>query len=260
MRRICLWPGVWQKKWIDAAMGMHFSADLELGRLLALDVRGKVETLEEFLEHVRERYDLAGIAYHSPAVSTSSSSRPLGFEGGLTTTSPMRDFGETIFRLARRTTVALDWSDLPRPAWNARRILDKVRDEGTVRQGLTIPLHGPSPTDFALFSVTSSESDEEWRRRSNALLKEMYPIAHYVHQCARNLDAREEPAEPTPLGSREVEMLQWLADGCGPEAIARETRSSTTVVDACLESARYKLGALTLTHALVKALRAGLIH
>jgi DNA-binding CsgD family transcriptional regulator len=55
-------------------------------------------------------------------------------------------------------------------------------------------------------------------------------------------------------------MLQWLADGCGPEAIARETRSSTTVVDACLESARYKLGALTLTHALVKALRAGLIH
>jgi LuxR family quorum-sensing system transcriptional regulator SinR len=241
-------------------MGMHFSADLELGRLLALDVKGKVETLEEFLEHIRERYDLTGVAYHCPSVSRSSSSRLLGFEEESTSVSPLQELNEAILRLAKRTTLALDWSNLPLRAWNSRRTLDKLRDGGTVRHGLTIPLHGPSTADFALFSVTSAERDEIWQRRNSALLKDLFPIAHFVHQCSLNMETMCEPAEPPLLGSREIEMLQWLADGCSPEAIARETRSSTTVVDACLESARYKLGALTLTHALVKALRAGFIH
>jgi DNA-binding CsgD family transcriptional regulator len=241
-------------------MGMHFSADLELGRLLALDVNGKVETLEEFLEHIRERYELTGVVYHCPAVSRSSSSRLLGFEEGSTSVSPLQELSETILRLARRTTVALDWSNLPRSALNVRRTLDRVRDRGVVRQCLTIPLHGPRKEDFAVFSVISSESDNAWYMRNIALMKDLFPIAHFVHQCSLNMETMREPAEPPLLGLREIEMLQWLADGCSPEAIARETRSSTTIVEACLESARYKLGALTLTHALVKALRAGFIH
>lgn len=59
---------------------------------------------------------------------------------------------------------------------------------------------------------------------------------------------------------REIEALEWAAEGKSVEDAALLMRISAITVRAHLESARHKLNALNRVHAITKTIRAGKIH
>jgi DNA-binding CsgD family transcriptional regulator len=62
-----------------------------------------------------------------------------------------------------------------------------------------------------------------------------------------------------PLTMRECEVLAWTAAGFGEKAIARELRCEPGTVKSHLRQIRRQLNARTSTHAVVIAIRRGLI-
>ncbi|WOJ91629.1 LuxR C-terminal-related transcriptional regulator (plasmid) [Methylocapsa polymorpha] len=126
-------------------------------------------------------------------------------------------------------------------------------------QGLTIPIRGPINGVWALLLVTSTETEVEWAARLPERMRDLVHIAYYVHQRAFEPHARESPVDLDAITKRESEALEWTAEGKTVEDIAILMRISPETVKAHLDSARYKLGALTRVHAVAKAIRAGLV-
>lgn len=69
--------------------------------------------------------------------------------------------------------------------------------------------------------------------------------------------ARRKRSRLGGLTRREIEALQWAAEGASVEEIGVAMGIASETVKAHLDSARYKLQALNRTHAIAKALRAG---
>jgi DNA-binding CsgD family transcriptional regulator len=122
---------------------------------------------------------------------------------------------------------------------------------------LAIPVRGPVNGLWALFSVTSFDSDAQWEARRHELMRDMVHVAHFVHQKAYDMHGAVEEIALGSLTRREIEALQWAAEGASVEEIAAAMRIASETVKAHLDSARYKLQALNRTHAIAKALRAG---
>jgi DNA-binding CsgD family transcriptional regulator len=114
-----------------------------------------------------------------------------------------------------------------------------------------------------MFSVRADESDRVWEARCRAVKRDVIGIAHFVHQHVCDTYAQEaiaeEPNARECLTRYEIEVLRWAADGRWTDEIAGMMRISVPAAKAHLDSARFKLQALNRNHAIVKALRAGLI-
>ena len=154
----------------------------------------------------------------------------------------------------------VDWARLPRVDKKVQRLFGEAKEAGVGQQGLTIPVRGPANGLWALFSVTSNESDPAWSGRRYELMRDLVHVAHYVHHRAYNLHVEEVQVDLNAITKREIEALKWSAEGKNVEDIAILMRISAETVKAHLDSARYKLQALNRVHAVTKALRAGLIH
>lgn len=101
-----------------------------------------------------------------------------------------------------------------------QRLFDDARDGGVGVQGLTIPVRGPDNALWALFNVTSYDSDTEWAARRHGLVRDMAHVPHFVHQRAYDIHGVAEEIELDTLTKREIEALQWAAEGATLEEIA----------------------------------------
>jgi DNA-binding CsgD family transcriptional regulator len=90
-------------------------------------------------------------------------------------------------------------------------------------------------------------------------MRDLVHVAHYVHQRAYELHAEDAPIDLNTITKRELETLEWSAEGKSIADIAILMRISSETVKAHLDSARFKLQALNRVHAVSKAIRAGLI-
>jgi DNA-binding CsgD family transcriptional regulator len=140
-----------------------------------------------------------------------------------------------------------------------QRLFSEASAAGVGRQGLTIPVRGPTNGLWALFTVTSDESDADWSSRRHELMRDLVHVAHYVHQRAYELHAEDAPIDLNAITKREIEALEWSAEGKSISDIAILMRISSETVKAHLDSARFKLQALNRVHAVSKAIRGGLI-
>jgi DNA-binding CsgD family transcriptional regulator len=148
---------------------------------------------------------------------------------------------------------ALDWS---REA--ARRFMREAVEAGVGNQGWSIPLWGPNG-EFAMFTVNHRCGDEEWAETTRARAKEFLLIAHLVHQQAKRIINRE-VADPTrDLSPREREALTMLSAGMNRAEVADRLHISENTLRAYIDSARHKLGAMNVTHAVALALSHGII-
>ena len=91
------------------------------------------------------------------------------------------------------------------------------------------------------------------------LLKDLVHVAHYVHQRAYQLHVEDAPVDLNAVTKREIEALEWSAEGKTLGDIAILMRISAETVKSHLDSARFKLQAINRVHAVSKALRSGLI-
>jgi DNA-binding CsgD family transcriptional regulator len=163
--------------------------------------------------------------------------------------------------IGARSSLPVDIATLPLTSKKARRLFEEVEDAGIGKQGLAIPLRGPTNGLWALMVAMSDDRAPEWELRREELSRELLFVAHQVHHYAFTLYG--EPSREIGiniLGVRETEALQRSADGATLEEIASAMRVTSGTVKGYLANVRVKLHADNPSHAIAIALRAGLIH
>ncbi len=238
--------------------------DIDLRLILNLETDLTSQTIDGFIHSIRERYSLTNSLYVCPSLPAPESSDPFVLtsysENWVNHYRAERYVSiDPVYQVGARSLAPVDWSRLPRTNKKVRRLFDESRDAGVGRQGLTIPVRGPTSGAWGLFTVTSDETDAGWSARRHDLIRDLVHIAHYVHQRAYEMHVNDEPIDLNAITKREIEALEWAAEGHTIEDIARHMRIASATAKGHLDSARYKLQALNKVHAVTKAIRAGLI-
>lgn len=238
--------------------------DVDIRTMLQLEADLTDQSLDGFIGFIRERYGLAHVAYLCPSFPHHSVSEPfvtLTYSETWVDHYKKESYGliDPVHNIGARSVLPLDWSKLPRVEKKVQRMFGEAREAGVGQQGLTIPVRGPTNGFWALFSVTSHDSDVEWSGRRFDLIKDLVHVAHYVHQRAFQLHVEDVPVDLNIITKREIEALEWSAEGKTLGDIAILMRISAETVKSHLDSARFKLQAINRVHAVTKAIRAGLI-
>jgi DNA-binding CsgD family transcriptional regulator len=238
--------------------------DISVRMLLELDTDLTDQTLDGFIAQIRRHFGLAHSAYFCASFPGRSLAAPF-FTGTYSRSWTDHYMAQRyvsidpVINIGARTAHPVDWAHLPRDDDKVRRLFGEAVEAGVGRNGLTFPIRGPRHGHWALFIATSSESDAEWALRRRDLLKGLMLIANYVHQRAYDLHGQEAPVDLDAITKREIEALEWIAEGKNIEDTAMMMRISTAAVMAHLDSARHKLHAVNRVHAITKAIREGLI-
>jgi LuxR family quorum-sensing system transcriptional regulator SinR len=245
--------------------GMPSLDDIDPKRILFLEANLTPNSFDELVEFIRHHYSLVSISYMCSAFQGRHPSDPfLSLTYGDAAADPeWRKGADPVQKLGARSVDPLDWATLRGVEKKVRRLFNDAPEVGARVQGLTVPVRGPTPEISALFSVTTHDTDAEWTARRYDLMRDMVQVAHFVHQKAYELHISGNAIDSSTVDlesftPREIEALQWAAEGLQPEDIGFAMRISVETVKAYLESARYKLKALNRTHAVSKAIRAGL--
>lgn len=159
----------------------------------------------------------------------------------------------------KKSVLPVDWNVLDKSAKTVLRFFGEANEFGVGRQGLSIPVRGPRG-DRAIFVVTSNETRANWEKSKRALMRDLVLVAQYVHQQAmteagvyRSVDIE------VKLAPRELECLRWAAAGKTVQDIAVILSISERVTRGYLDTARHKLNALNIAHAVGRAISFGLI-
>jgi LuxR family transcriptional regulator, quorum-sensing system regulator CinR len=152
-------------------------------------------------------------------------------------------------------TLPFDWSELKIQTAAEGAFLADAFAHGVGPRGLSIPVqskHGHR----ALFSISSSQSEEEWMDFVRTTQSTLIQIANRVHRRVIG----EVFGEDRPhLSMRELECLRWIARGKDTSEIAVILNISPHTARYYLKSARYKLDSVTSAQAVSKAVKLGLL-
>lgn len=121
-----------------------------------------------------------------------------------------------------------------------------------------MPIWGPSG-EFALFSVNHQADDATWAEFTRRKAKDILLTAHLVHQQTTRILNEEVDPPTADLSPREREALAQLSVGSSRASVADSLNISENTLRAYIDSARHKLGAANVTHAVALALAKGII-
>jgi DNA-binding CsgD family transcriptional regulator len=152
----------------------------------------------------------------------------------------------------------MDWKTLDWSSPQAREFMREAQAAGVGNQGWTVPIWGPRG-EFAFLAVNHRASDAEWAEFIRAKAKDILLVSHLVHQQVMRIVRDEVDPPNTDLSPREREALAQLSLGQSRAAVADALHISENTLRAYIDSARHKLGAANVTHAVALALARGLI-
>jgi DNA-binding CsgD family transcriptional regulator len=152
----------------------------------------------------------------------------------------------------------MDWKTLDWSSPQARQMMREALDAGLGNQGWSVPIWGPSG-EFAMFSINHLATDEDWAALIRRAAKDILLVSHLVHQQAKRILDNEPDAPVTELSPREREVLARLSLGESRARVADALHISENTLRAYVDSARHKLGAMNVTHAVALATARGLI-
>jgi LuxR family transcriptional regulator, quorum-sensing system regulator SinR len=153
----------------------------------------------------------------------------------------------------------VNWSALPTQEIRVAQLFGEARENGIGPNGITVPVRGPANGLWGLFSGCSRESRPSWEHRWPEIARDTVIAANYLHTKVMERLAPESLADLDAVTRRETEALRWAAEGWSAKQIAMKMSIAPDTVQAHLDSARHKLGALNRSHAIVKAIRSGII-
>lgn len=155
-----------------------------------------------------------------------------------------------------RRLLPLDWEGFDRTDERVKTLFGEATEFGLGKQGLSIPVHGPHG-DRALFSITCNRADRDWAHDKLLYLRDFQVLATHIHDKVLRLEGQQPVV--SHLSPRELECLQWIAEGKTAWECAMILGLSQHTVRCYLESARHKLKATSNTHAVSIAHKAGLL-
>jgi DNA-binding CsgD family transcriptional regulator len=152
----------------------------------------------------------------------------------------------------------MDWKTLDWSSAQARQMMRDALEHGLGNQGWSVPIWGPQG-EFALFCLNHTTDDATWAEFTARNGKEILLVSHLMHQQVMRIINKEMDPPTTELSPREREALMQLSLGRSRAAVADALHISENTLRAYIDSARHKLGALNVTHAVALALARGLI-
>ena len=152
----------------------------------------------------------------------------------------------------------MDWKTLDWSSPHARAMARDAAAHGIGNQGWTVPIWGPGG-EFAFFILNHATDDAQWSRFTQQKGKEILLVSHLMHQQAMRIINKETDGPSAELSPREREALTQLSLGQSRAAVADALHISENTLRAYIDSARHKLGALNVTHAVALALARGII-
>jgi LuxR family transcriptional regulator, quorum-sensing system regulator RaiR len=152
----------------------------------------------------------------------------------------------------------MDWKTLDWSSPQARQFMREAMEYGLGNQGWSVPIWGPHG-EFALFCVNHTTDDQSWEEFTSRNAKDMLLVSHLMHQQAMRIINKEMEPPTAELSPREREALMQLSLGRSRAAVADALQISENTLRAYIDSARHKLGALNVTHAVALALARGII-
>jgi DNA-binding CsgD family transcriptional regulator len=160
---------------------------------------------------------------------------------------------------ALKSFVPLDWKTLDWSTPQRKKFQREAIECGLGNQGYTIPIRGPDG-QFAIFLVNNHCSDEAWERFLAEHKGALLIVSHFFHQ--KVLDVEKVFGEPTApkLSMREVDALRYLAVGKSRSQTAHSLNISENTLRVYIDSARHKLGALNVTHAIAIGVNKGILN
>lgn len=165
---------------------------------------------------------------------------------------------DPVLQGAMRRFHPMDWKTLDWSSPAARSFLRDALDHGLGNQGWTIPIWGPQG-EFAVFCLNHQCDDAAWAEFTSRNAKDILVVSHLMHEQALRIINRETAPPTTELSPREREALSQLSHGHSRAAVADMLQISENTLRAYIDSARHKLGALNVTHAVALALAKGII-
>lgn len=222
--------------------------------LLRLEDNPSKKTFEEFLDYVKRHYGLTTASYMRPSLSMCLIKDPCI---AMAYSDALIDQSEAMNGTPKQSASSIEWTFLPRLETILRRMIAEP-SSAIGRNGLTVPVYfGGRPQALAVF--TSSEPQNAWTERRHELAISLTRVAHYLHYCVGRLDGDEAAIDVNPLNALEIEALMIASHGKSLAEVALTMRSSKAAASAHLDSARHKLCALNVSHAVWKAVSARLI-
>lgn len=166
---------------------------------------------------------------------------------------------DPVVAIDKSSLLPVDWNSVPRQSKLVKRFFGEAKEFKVGDQGLAIPVRGPKG-DRAIFAVSSDQTSSEWEKLREGILPKLIVTAHFVHQCAMREVGLYKDLDGDPrLSPRELDCLRWAAAGKSFKDIACILGISERVTRAYLDTARHKLNALNITHAVSKAVSHGLV-
>jgi DNA-binding CsgD family transcriptional regulator len=147
----------------------------------------------------------------------------------------------------------LDWSDADRQGFR-----DEAGAFGIGNQGYTVPVRGPSG-QYAIFTINKTCERPSWEKLLKECRTDFMLLGHFTHQRVLKLAGLEDAAPTRPLSVRERDAMRLIASGLSRGQAAEKLGISENTFRVYIDSARHKLCALNVPHAIALAAHKGII-
>lgn len=165
---------------------------------------------------------------------------------------------DPVMNTAHASFDPIDWNDLDWRGAHNTQFLNEANDFGVGNQGYTVPVRGPGG-QFAIFTINKTCSDQTWTQLLAEHRTDFMLLAHFTHQRMLKLSGLEHMHPSRPLSNRERDAIRLIADGLSRGQAAEKLGISENTFRVYIDSARHKLGALNVPHAIALAAHRGLI-
>lgn len=152
----------------------------------------------------------------------------------------------------------VDWSELDWDGANKQQFLRESVAFGVGNRGYTVPIRGPGG-QFAIFTINKQCDTDTWQSLLSECRNDFILLAHFTHQRMLYLAGLEQAHTNRPLSNRERDAMRLIADGFSRGRASEELGISENTFRVYIDSARHKLGALNIPHAIALAAHRGLI-
>jgi len=222
-----------------------------------------IETRQEIGIIVGELRDLLKIdhaVYHSSKLGASPSADPyirLTYPASWIKRYLQMGYADVdpVMREGFQRTIPFGWNELTIQSVAEASFLADAGAHGVGPHGFSVPVT-TKLAHRALFSISSSRSEQEWTNFLAAHRLTTIEIANRLHRRV----IVEVFGENRPyLTTRELECLRWTALGKGANEIGTILQISPHTARDYLKSARHKMDSVTSAQAASKAIKLGLL-
>ncbi len=148
------------------------------------------------------------------------------------------------------------WSEIAREDDGIKAFFADAANHGVGNCGYTVPIANRGGRR-AMFTVNKMDDETDFKNTIKGKEKHLSDISLILHR--RALTAIGDSGDVPTLSRREIECLNWTAQGKDGASIAKILKISEFTVRDYLKSARNKLGCTTIAQAVYEATRLRLI-